>query len=214
MTIPHKQAIIRYLDGIDETADGSARSIRQDRRRQAFRLQHRRGRFYRAAAQCLRRSERRQGRRPRRRRRGPRLRLCAQRAGRAVTIFARTPEQGRKFRRRIQGSAESVRTPTGLSRVFTEDFDILVNTTPLGMEGKTADRTPATAEQLKGLQLVYDLVYTPFQTRLMARPTSGSVPKIGGLAMLIAQAVEQQRIWTGLDAPMREMSRAALERLQ
>ena len=33
------------------------------------------------------------------------------------------------------------------------------------------------------------------------------VPKIGGLAMLVAQAMHQQKIWTNLDAPKKEMSR-------
>jgi shikimate 5-dehydrogenase len=43
---------------------------------------------------------------------------------------------------------------------------------------------------------------------------SFGVPTIGGLAMLVSQAMEQSKIWTGLDAPMKEMSRAALRKLQ
>jgi shikimate dehydrogenase len=93
------------------------------------------------------------------------------------------------------------------------DFDILVNTMPLGMKGKAEDETPANAKQLEGLKLVYDLVYTPFQTRLLSEADKAGVPKIGGLAMLIAQAMAQQKIWTGIDAPMKEMSAAALQRL-
>jgi len=94
------------------------------------------------------------------------------------------------------------------------DFDILVNTTPLGMKGKADGETPAVAEQLSGLQMVYDLIYIPFQTPLMTEADKAEVPKIGGLAMLMAQGAEQQKIWTGLAAPVKEMSRAALERLQ
>jgi shikimate 5-dehydrogenase len=48
----------------------------------------------------------------------------------------------------------------------------------------------------------------------MTEADKAEVPKIGGLAMLIAQGAEQQKIWTGLDAPAKEMSRAALQRLQ
>ena len=90
----------------------------------------------------------------------------------------------------------------------------MVNATPLGMKGKMEGATPASAEQLKGLKLVHDLVYVPFQTALMMEADKAEVPKIGGLAMLIAQAAEQQKIWTGLDAPMKKMSRAAIMRLQ
>jgi shikimate 5-dehydrogenase len=34
------------------------------------------------------------------------------------------------------------------------------------------------------------------------------------MAMLIEQAIEQQKIWTGLAAPIEEMSRAALQKLK
>ena len=71
-----------------------------------------------------------------------------------------------------------------------------------------------TLEQFERVKLVYDLIYIPFETQLMKEADKFNVPKIGGLAMLIAQAMEQQKIWTGRDAPMREMSRAALRRLQ
>jgi shikimate 5-dehydrogenase len=40
------------------------------------------------------------------------------------------------------------------------------------------------------------------------------IPKIGGIAMLIAQAMEQQKIWTGKDAPMKEMAAEIIRRLQ
>ena len=81
------------------------------------------------------------------------------------------------------------------------------------MKGKADGETPVLAEQLKDLKLVYDLVYIPFQTPLMTEADIAEAPKIGGLAMLIAQAMEQQKIWTGKDAPMKEMSRAVSERL-
>ena len=90
-----------------------------------------------------------------------------------------------------------------------------MNATPLGMKkGNLENETPAVAEQLEGVGLVYDLVYNPFQTKLMQEAEKVFVPTIGGLAMLVAQAVAQQKIWTELDAPMKEMSRAALRKLQ
>jgi shikimate 5-dehydrogenase len=39
------------------------------------------------------------------------------------------------------------------------------------------------------------------------------VPTVGGMAMLVAQAVKQFEIWTGKDAPMKEMSATVLKRL-
>jgi shikimate dehydrogenase len=123
--------------------------------------------------------------------------------------LAKAPSLAEDFRVELKQLTTGGGQPTNYN-----DFDILVNTTPLGMKGKAEGETPVRAEQLKGLHLVYDLVYVPFQTPLMAEADLAEVPKIGGLAMLIAQAGEQQKIWTGLDAPIKEMSRAALERLQ
>ncbi|GIU82219.1 MAG: hypothetical protein KatS3mg006_1283 [Pyrinomonadaceae bacterium] len=93
-------------------------------------------------------------------------------------------------------------------------FDILINATPLGTKGEFENESVVTAEQIREIKLVYDLVYNPFQTKLMQEADKAQVPKIGGLAMLVAQAIEQQRIWTGLEAPMKEMSEAVLRRLK
>ena len=130
-------------------------------------------------------------------------------AGAEVTIFARDLGKANNL-------AEDFKFQISNFKLENEnygEFDILVNTTPIGMKGKFESETPVSAAQLKGLDLVYDLVYTPFQTRLMNEADAAEVPKIGGFAMLIAQAIQQQKIWTGKDAPMPEMSRAALKRL-
>lgn len=49
--------------------------------------------------------------------------------------------------------------------------------------------------QLRHLHLVYDLVYNPLETKLMKEAKIADIPRLGGLAMLISQAKEQQRIW-------------------
>lgn len=92
--------------------------------------------------------------------------------------------------------------------------DILVNTTPLGTIGELENETIATAEQLKGVKFVYDLVYNPPETRLIHEANSANVPAIGGLKMLIAQGAAQFKIWTGITAPLKEMREAVEARLQ
>jgi shikimate 5-dehydrogenase len=76
------------------------------------------------------------------------------------------------------------------------------------------NQTPVTADQIKTAHLAYDLVYNPFETRFLREAKSAGVPTVGGLAMLISQAMAQFKIWTELDAPMKEMSRAALRKLR
>ncbi len=130
--------------------------------------------------------------------------------GAEVTVFARDLAKAKNLR---EDFGVEIKLITDYQSPIIS-YDIVVNTTPLGMKkSATENETPLTAEQLEGVKLVYDLVYNPFETRLIKEAQSVFVPTIGGLAMLVAQAVEQQKIWTGLDAPVKEMSRAALKKL-
>jgi len=87
-------------------------------------------------------------------------------------------------------------------------FDVVVNATPVGTRGISESETPAVAEQLHGVRLVYDLVYNPIETKLMQTARVAGCDTLGGLDMLIAQAVEQSKLWTG-DQPDQDAMRAA-----
>jgi shikimate 5-dehydrogenase len=73
--------------------------------------------------------------------------------------------------------------------------------------------TPALASQLVGTGLVYDLVYNPMKTRFMREAEDAGCETIGGLPMLVAQAAEQFRLWTGKAAPVEVMYKAAADAL-
>lgn len=208
VTIPHKETIIRHLDFIEESAktigavntvkitDGKLHGYNTDAQGFIEPLLNSYGDLKGSQVAVLGA--------------GGAARACVyalKKHGADVTIFARNSEKARFLAGEF--GADHGELPFSANT----KYDILVNTTPLGMKGKNEDETPVSADRLKDFQLVYDLVYTPFQTRLMAEADKAEVPKIGGLAMLIAQARRQQKIWTGLDAPMKEMSRAALKRL-
>ncbi len=90
-------------------------------------------------------------------------------------------------------------------------WDLLVNCTPIGMHPHI-DRTPVPVEALRG-GLVYDLVYNPEVTRLLREASTAGCQTIGGLDMLVAQAMEQFRWWTGIAPPAAVMRAAATNRL-
>jgi shikimate 5-dehydrogenase len=71
-----------------------------------------------------------------------------------------------------------------------------VNTTPVGTAPHAAD-TPLPAEALAGGTTVYDLVYNPARTRLLRDAEAAGCRTIGGLDMLVAQAVRQFEWWCG-----------------
>ncbi|HEV7376099.1 MAG TPA: shikimate dehydrogenase [Pyrinomonadaceae bacterium] len=90
-----------------------------------------------------------------------------------------------------------------------DGFELVINATPLGTRGEREDETPALAEQLHGARMAYDLVYNPRDTRFLREARAAGCETTGGLAMLIAQASEQFKLWTGQRAPFDVMNEVA-----
>ena len=74
--------------------------------------------------------------------------------------------------------------------------DILINCTPVGMYPH-AEGCPASDRALSHCKAVFDAVYNPRETQLLARARARGIPCIEGLGMLFYQAVEAQKIWFG-----------------
>jgi shikimate dehydrogenase len=77
------------------------------------------------------------------------------------------------------------------------------------MKGHSEGAHPVAAESLRGVRLVYDLVYNPEETALLQAASTAGCQTLGGLAMLVAQAAEQFRLWTQQAAPVEVMWQAA-----
>lgn len=96
------------------------------------------------------------------------------------------------------------------------DIDILVNATPIGMKGISAGYSPVEEEALQTLKsnaIVYDVIYNPKKTMLIKLAQKHNYRTITGLDMLVHQAVEAQRIWTGRTPDFKDMKIAALENM-
>ncbi len=95
-------------------------------------------------------------------------------------------------------------------------YDILVNTTPIGMQGVSADMTPVEENILKTLPdwaVVYDVIYNPKKTILLKNAEKLGYRTINGLDMLVYQAIAAQEIWFGRTPNFNAMKIAALENL-
>lgn len=95
-------------------------------------------------------------------------------------------------------------------------YDILVNTTPIGMQGVSADMTPVEENVLKTLSdgaVVYDVIYNPKKTILLKDAEKLGYRTINGLDMLVYQAIAAQEIWFGRTPDFNAMKIAALENL-
>jgi 3-dehydroquinate dehydratase/shikimate dehydrogenase len=98
-----------------------------------------------------------------------------------------------------------------LANARFDGFDIVINGTPLGTRGEQQDETPAMAEQLRNVRLAYDLVYNPLETRFLREARAAGCETLSGIEMLLAQAVEQFKLWTGREPEVEVMRAAALQ---
>jgi shikimate dehydrogenase len=94
-----------------------------------------------------------------------------------------------------------------------EQSDIIINCTPIGMHPKEGVSLVPDGLFRPG-QVVFDVVYTPLETKLLADARSRGLLTISGVEMFINQAVLQFREFTGLDAPVEVMRKVVMERLQ
>jgi len=89
----------------------------------------------------------------------------------------------------------------------------LINTTPIGMWPKV-EETPISKQYLRNFKVVMDVVYHPLETRLLHEAEELGLITVDGLSMLIYQGVAQFKLWTGKDAPKEEMFRLAKQTLE
>ncbi|MCL1985634.1 MAG: shikimate dehydrogenase [Betaproteobacteria bacterium] len=83
--------------------------------------------------------------------------------------------------------------------------DLFVNATPLGMHGEHEGENPLPPEAFTRRRaksrMAYDLIYTPRNTRFLAEAEAVGWQVQDGLAMFIAQAQAQFRLWMGREFP-------------
>lgn len=75
-------------------------------------------------------------------------------------------------------------------------FDLLINATPVGMYPNT-DASPATDELLSSCGALFDAIYNPDVTVLMSKAASLGIKTVGGMPMLVWQAVAAHEFWYG-----------------
>lgn len=103
-------------------------------------------------------------------------------------------------------------TDTALAREM-EQADIIINCTPIGMHPREdASLVPPTL--FRPGQTVFDIVYNPLETRLLADARKAGLKVISGIEMFINQAVLQFELFTGETAPVEVMRRVVMEKLR
>ncbi|MEN6395126.1 MAG: shikimate dehydrogenase [Methanoregula sp.] len=110
-----------------------------------------------------------------------------------VTILNRTPGKARMLAERFDCRWKAWDSFDGINP------DLVVNATSLGMQPDT--RSPMGDDQIKKEMTVFDLVYTPPVTPLIATARKTGCTTITGTEVFIHQAQEQFRLFFGIDVP-------------
>jgi shikimate dehydrogenase len=124
-------------------------------------------------------------------------------SGSEVTIAGRNPRRAADAASACDGMA--IPLEAGPVASALAKADLLVNATPLGEHSPL----PEGVEMHEGLT-VFDLVYRPRVTRLLAAARVLGCKTIEGVEMLIEQGARSFEIWTGMRAPSKAMRDAAL----
>jgi shikimate dehydrogenase len=211
LTIPHKEAVIPFLDEVSEEVSliGAANTIKVENGKLMG---------FNTDAQGFLESLQENRIEPR----GTKvLVIGAGGASRAVvcaltqaevselTIANRTLERAEELAGKMNELAKNIKC-VRLSDISAEveNVDLIVNTTSVGM--KPDDPPLLDAEVIRPEHKVVDIIYNPPETPLLRSARLRGAATLNGMGMLVNQGAISFEIWTGV-APPRELMRKILE---
>ncbi len=196
ITIPHKQAIIPFLDEVSESAqrygavncvvnrdgflsgyntdcDGFLRSV------ESFPMN---GRVLLIGCGGV----------------GRMMAVEAVLAGAELTlgILPRHTRLAAELTRELLALRPDAKIRTALTAELDEEFDVIMNASPVGMYPKTAD-CPVQDALIEKCGYVFDVIYNPAETLLIKKAKALGKTAVGGGAMLVLQAVKAHELWDG-----------------
>lgn len=126
--------------------------------------------------------------------------------GGIAIIFNRSKDSGKRL-------ADDLGTEyRPLSEIKKARCNILINTTPVGMF-PAVDATPVEKEVFEKDMIVMDIVYNPLKTLLLKEAEAMGCSTVDGVSMFVYQGAFQFELWTGKAAPVEVMKNAVLDAL-
>ncbi len=210
VTIPHKEAVLAYLDRLDPVAEkiGAVNTIRLERSESTQeKLLCGYNTDWLGAVRPLQEQLELRGKSAIVLGAGGSARAIGfglLEAGAALTLCSRTESRGRALASALGCDWSPLAEAENL------EGDILINATSVGMS-PFEDKSPVAPGVAASYQVVMDIVYAPLTTRLLADAQLSGCRVVGGLEMLLQQGAAQFELWTSLKAPVDIMRRALLE---
>lgn len=122
--------------------------------------------------------------------------LAAAGAGRVI-VCARRLERAAALAAQLPGCGEGIVLAQDAIQQAASACDLLVNATPLGMAGSPAFARLDFLQAMPPHAVVYDLVYHPRRTALLEAAARQGLRTVGGIDLLIRQAVRAFTFFTG-----------------
>lgn len=122
--------------------------------------------------------------------------LAAAGAGRII-VCARRLERAAALAAQLPGCGEGIVLAQDAIQQAVAACDLLVNATPLGMAGSPAFARLDFLQAMPPHAVVYDLVYHPRRTALLEAAARQGLRTVGGIDLLIRQAVRAFTFFTG-----------------
>jgi shikimate dehydrogenase len=137
--------------------------------------------------------------------------------GGQVQVLARRPEQAAQLAGDLQPYLTNrllqERLLTDLPHAAAQtNAPLIVNTTPLGMTPHTDQSVWPDALPIPAGSFVYDLVYNPARTKLMAQAEAVGCQVSNGLGMLLHQGAQAFALWTGQQPDLGVMAAALADK--
>ncbi len=126
-------------------------------------------------------------------------------SGAKVTVAGRNGDKAAAL------AADAGAASIGWAELETASFDAMVHATPIGMK---PDEDGSLFPVRVPAEIVFDMVYNPLETALLRNAASQGKQTIEGLEMFLEQAAAQFELWTGAKPPLTTMRNAVLEVLQ
>jgi len=124
-----------------------------------------------------------------------------------LAVAVRDVERSRRFVLEMEKAFPRMNlTLASMKDLHHLNHDLVFNASPMGAAGEPLP------EELKrvlpGSKVVFDAVYRPRETKLLAEAKRDGAKVIHGEAMLLHQGMAAFRLWTGKDAPEKVMKEA------
>ncbi len=133
-----------------------------------------------------------------------------------LTIFDINPDTAKNLANKLAESYEIPITAHGNNtqeiQAALAEADLFINATPIGMSPKV-DQSPIDASWIRPETWVFDIVYNPLETKLIREAKERGCPTLSGIEMFVNQGAIAFEWWTGSQPNLKTMKQVVIEHL-